>query len=91
MKSMVFSKFDASRDILNVPRFQTLSEDIRVMQIFKEIKLFRLVLTIAITLFMADKVPHPSLSNGLLKNSLGLMQGEPATASSLDTAIAARN
>ncbi|NEQ47189.1 MAG: hypothetical protein F6K00_28065 [Leptolyngbya sp. SIOISBB] len=61
------------------------------MQILKEIKLSRLVLAIAITLFMADTVPHPNLSDGLLKNSWSLIQGEPATAAPSDTTIAGRN
>ncbi|MEM8809006.1 MAG: hypothetical protein AAGF01_23550 [Cyanobacteria bacterium P01_G01_bin.38] len=43
------------------------------MQILKEIKLSRLVLAIAITLLIADTVPHPSLSDGLLENSWNLM------------------
>lgn len=61
------------------------------MQILKEIKLSRLVLAIAITLLMADTVPHPNLSDGLLENSWGLIQGEPATAAASATTIADRN
>ncbi|MEO0491549.1 MAG: hypothetical protein AAF215_22085 [Cyanobacteria bacterium P01_A01_bin.123] len=61
------------------------------MQILKEIKLSRLVLAVVITLLIADTVPHPSLSDGLLEDSLGLIQGESTTASPSDTTIADRN
>ncbi len=39
------------------------------MRLLKAIKLSHLVLAVAITLLMADTVPHPSLSDGLLENS----------------------
>ena len=62
------------------------------MQILKEIKLSRLVLAIAITLFIADTMPHPSLSGGFLENSLALIQGEPtATTSRSDMTITNHN
>ncbi len=61
------------------------------MRLLKAIKLSRLVLAVAITLLMADTVPHPSLSNGLLENSWGLIKGEPATAAPSATTIADRS
>ena len=58
------------------------------MQIFRELKLSRLVLAIVITLLIAETGPYSSLADGFLKNSLGLTQGESATAFSSDTTVA---
>ena len=58
------------------------------MQVLKEIKLGRLVLAIVITVLIADTVPHPNLSAGLLANSLGQLPAEAAAAESSKTAIA---
>ncbi len=58
------------------------------MQVLKEIKLGRLVLAIVITVLIADTVPHPNLSAGLLANSLGHLPAEAAAAESSKTAIA---
>ena len=40
------------------------------MQIFRELKLSRLVLAIVITLLIAETGPYSSLADGFLKNSL---------------------
>ncbi|MEM1289850.1 MAG: hypothetical protein AAGH67_00040 [Cyanobacteria bacterium P01_H01_bin.162] len=61
------------------------------MQLLKEIKLSRLILAMVITLLIADTVPHPSLSDGLLTNSWNLIQGTSATASPSDPTIADSN
>ncbi|MGF1457576.1 MAG: hypothetical protein ACFBSG_00970 [Leptolyngbyaceae cyanobacterium] len=39
------------------------------MAILKEVKIGRLMLAIAITVFVADTAPHPQLSDGLLENT----------------------
>lgn len=39
------------------------------MSVLKEIKIGRLVLAIAVTVFIADTAPHPKLSSGLLESS----------------------
>ena len=58
------------------------------MQILKEIKLGRLVLASAVTVLVADTMPLPILSAGLLESSLGLRAAEAAAAESSETAIA---
>ena len=39
------------------------------MQIIKEIRIGRLLLALGITLLLADTVPHPNLSAGLVEHS----------------------
>jgi hypothetical protein len=48
------------------------------MQIVKEIRVGRLLLALGITLLIADTIPHPSLSAGLLESSLYRVQAELA-------------
>lgn len=43
------------------------------MQILKEVKIGRLALAIFATVLIADTVPHPNLSAGLLENSWNYM------------------
>ena len=44
------------------------------MQIIQEIKIERLLLALGITLLIADTVPHPNLSAGLVEYSLRRVQ-----------------
>ncbi|HEY9886942.1 MAG TPA: hypothetical protein V6D02_00975 [Candidatus Obscuribacterales bacterium] len=40
------------------------------MRIFQEIKVSRLVLAVAVTLLVADTIPHPNLAAGVVESSL---------------------
>ena len=44
------------------------------MQVWKEIKIGRLLLAMTVTLLIADTIPHPNLSPGLLEGSLQRVQ-----------------
>lgn len=57
------------------------------MQILKEVRIGRLVFAVFVTLLIADTVPHPGLSAGLVESSLNRMQAEFAPDKG-DTAIA---
>ncbi len=62
------------------------------MQIIQEIKIERLVLALGITLLIADTVPHPHLSAGLVvEHSLHWVQTELMQESSPEGAIAGLN
>jgi hypothetical protein len=61
------------------------------MQIIKEIKIERLLLALGTTLLVADTVPHPHLSAGLVEHSLYQVQDELMRESSPQGAIAGVN
>jgi len=61
------------------------------MQIIQEIKIERLVLALGITLLIADTVPHPNLSAGLLEHALHRVQAGFIQESSTEGAIAGIN
>ena len=50
------------------------------MRILTDIKIGRLVLAITVTLLIADTVPHPNLSAGLVENSFDWVQTSLAEA-----------
>ncbi|MDB9528882.1 hypothetical protein PN498_23010 [Oscillatoria sp. CS-180] len=58
------------------------------MQILKEVKIGRLVLALVVTLLLADTMPHPSLSAGLLESSFGWAQSSLSVEKQPETAIA---
>jgi hypothetical protein len=49
----------------------------QVMQVLQEIKWSRLVFIVVATVLIADTMPHPNLSPGLLESSLTWMQQGP--------------
>lgn len=59
-----------------------------MMQALKEIKMGRLVLAVVVTLLVADTVPHPRLSAGVIENSLQWMQTRGEVEEATGTAIA---
>jgi hypothetical protein len=61
------------------------------MQIIQEIKIERLLLALGITLLIADTVPHPNLSAGLVEHSLRQVQAGFIQQSSTAGAIAGIN
>ena len=61
------------------------------MQIIQEIKIERLVWALGITLLIADTVPHPHLSPGLVEHGLRRVQAELMQESSPAGAIAGLN
>ncbi len=46
--------------------------------IWQEIKIGRLIVAVAVTLLIADVVPHPNLSPGFLDHTFQRTQGNPA-------------
>ena len=58
------------------------------MQVIKEIRIGRLLLALGITLLIADTIPHPNLSAGLVESSLNILQSEMAEAEPAEGAIA---
>jgi hypothetical protein len=63
----------------------------RAMQIIQEIKIERLLLALGITLLIADTVPHPNLSAGLVEYTLYRVQAGLIQESSTAGAIAGLN
>jgi len=61
------------------------------MQIIQDIKIERLVLALGITLLMADTVPHPNLSAGLVEHTLHWVQAGLLQSSSTESEIADLN
>jgi len=58
------------------------------MQVIQEIRVSRLILALGTTLLIADTIPHPNLSAGLVENSLNRLQPELAGAAQAERAIA---
>lgn len=58
------------------------------MQVLKEIKIGRLVLAFVVTLLIADSVPHPSLSSGLIESSWTYLSQNLSDGEQVETAIA---
>jgi len=48
------------------------------MQIAREIKLNRLLWAVGLTILMADTVPHPSLSPGVVESVISRFAHQPA-------------
>jgi hypothetical protein len=63
----------------------------RAMQIIQEIKIERLLLALGITLLIADTVPHPNLSAGLVEHTLHRVQAGLMEESSSEGEIAGIN
>ncbi len=61
------------------------------MQIIKDIKIERLLLALGITLFIADTVPHPNFSAGLVEHTLHQVQAGLIRERSTAGAIAGLN
>jgi hypothetical protein len=61
------------------------------MQIIKGIKIERLLLALGITLLIADTVPHPHLSPGLVEHALHRVQAGLMRAGSTEEAVAGLN
>jgi hypothetical protein len=61
------------------------------MQIIQDIKIERLVLALGVTLLVADTVPHPHLSPGLVEHGLRRVQAGLIQESAPAGAIAGLN